>query len=169
MQKKKEINIQMGSRIRKARLQAGLTQEAFAELLHLSPSISPPLSEVSSGFPWKPFRYICQVLHVSAGHPSFWGYRKISGRYPLPAAWAAFPRGILPKWKKSSTKYWKFSQKNNRKRKFSFGFLFSNRNKKDRILFRLIFYQNPCICCCHCQPCVTSFRSSIQQLRHTRS
>ena len=32
MQQKKEINIQMGSRIRKARLQAGLTQEAFAEL-----------------------------------------------------------------------------------------------------------------------------------------
>ena len=35
MQQKKEINIQMGSRIRKARLQAGLTQEAFAELLNL--------------------------------------------------------------------------------------------------------------------------------------
>lgn len=37
MQQKKEINIQMGSRIRKARLQAGLTQEAFAELLNLGP------------------------------------------------------------------------------------------------------------------------------------
>ena len=37
MAQKKELNIQMGSRIRKARLQAGLTQEAFAELLNLCP------------------------------------------------------------------------------------------------------------------------------------
>ena len=37
MQQKKELNIQMGSRIRKARLHAGLTQEAFAELLNLGP------------------------------------------------------------------------------------------------------------------------------------
>ena len=34
----------------------------------------------------------------------------------------------------------------------------------------LVFYRNPCICCCHSQPCVTLFQSSIQApLRHTRS
>ena len=45
MQQKKELNIQMGSHIRKARLQADLTQEAFTELLHLGPK-NPSASEL---------------------------------------------------------------------------------------------------------------------------
>ena len=66
MQKKKEINIQMGSRIRKARLQAGLTQEAFAELLHLGPKHISAIERGIVGLSMETLQNICQVLHVSA-------------------------------------------------------------------------------------------------------
>lgn len=66
MQKKKEINIQMGSRIRKARLQAGLTQEAFAELLNLGPKHISAIERGIVGLSMETLQNICQVLHVSA-------------------------------------------------------------------------------------------------------
>ena len=166
MQQNKELNIQMGSRIRKARLQAGLTQEAFAELLNLGPKHISAIERGIVGLSMETLQNICQVLHVSADTLLFGDIEKS----PADTLCQRLGRLSPEELKKSSTKYWKFSQKNNRKKKFSFGFLFSNRNKKDGILSRLIFYRNPCICCCHCQPCVTSFRSSIQAtLRHTRS
>lgn len=66
MQQKKELNIQMGSRIRKARLQAGLTQEAFAELLHLGPKHISAIERGIVGLSMETLQNICQVLHVSA-------------------------------------------------------------------------------------------------------
>ena len=84
MQQKKEINIQMGSRIRKARLQAGLTQEAFAELLNFRHR-----ARYRRAFHGNPSEYLSGAACFRR-HPPFWGYRKIPGRCPLPAAWAAF-------------------------------------------------------------------------------
>lgn len=65
MQQKKELNIQMGSRIRKARLQAGLTQEAFAELLNLGPKHISAIERGIVGLSMETLQNICQVLHVS--------------------------------------------------------------------------------------------------------
>lgn len=66
MQQKKELNIQMGSRIRKARLQAGLTQEAFAERLNLGPKHISAIERGIVGLSMETLQNICQVLHVSA-------------------------------------------------------------------------------------------------------
>ena len=62
MQQKKELNIQMGSRIRKARLQAGLTQEAFAELLNLGPKHISAIERGIVGLSMETLQNICQVL-----------------------------------------------------------------------------------------------------------
>ena len=142
MQQTKELNIQMGSRIRKARLQAGLTQEAFAELLNLGPKHISAIERGIVGLSMETLQNICQVLHVSADTLLF-GDIETS---PADALCQRLGR-LSPE---------EFAQMEEIvKRIISFGFL---------------FYRNPCICCCHCQPCVTSFRSSIQAtLRHTRS
>lgn len=66
MQQKKELHIQMGSRIRKARLQAGLTQEAFAELLHLGSKHISAIERGMAGLSMETLQNICHVLHVSA-------------------------------------------------------------------------------------------------------
>lgn len=110
MQQKKELNIQMGSRIRKARLQAGLTQEAFAELLNLGPKHISAMERGTVGLSMETLQYICQVLHVSADTLLFGDIEKS----PADALsdLSGFLLKNLPKWKKSSIKYWKFLQKN---------------------------------------------------------
>lgn len=111
MQQKKELNIQMGSRIRKARLQAGLTQEAFAELLNLGPKHISAMERGIVGLSMETLQNICQVLHVSADTLLFGDIEKS----PADALsdLGGFLLKNLPKWKKSSIKYWKFSRKNN--------------------------------------------------------
>lgn len=109
MQQKKELNIQMGSRIRKARLQAGLTQEAFAELLHLGPKHISAMERGTVGLSMETLQYICQVLHVSADTLLFGDIEK-SPADALSGLGGFLPKN-LPRWKKSSIKYWKFSQK----------------------------------------------------------
>ena len=110
MRQKKEINIQMGSRIRKARLQAGLTQEAFAELLNLDPKHISAIERGIVGLSMETLQNICQVLHVSADTLLFGDIEK------SPADALSDLGGFLLKnllrWKKSSIKYWKFLQKN---------------------------------------------------------
>lgn len=110
MQQKKELNIQMGSRIRKARLQAGLTQEAFAELLHLGPKHISAMDRGTVGLSMETLQNICQVLHVSTDTLLFGDIEKS----PADALsdLGGFLLKNLPKWKKSSIKYWKFLQKN---------------------------------------------------------
>lgn len=110
MQQKKELNIQMGSRIRKARLQAGLTQEAFAELLHLGPKHISAMERGTVGLFMETLQNICQVLHVSADTLLFGDIEK-SPADALSGLGGFLPKN-LPKWKKSSIKYWKFLQKN---------------------------------------------------------
>lgn len=110
MQQKKELNIQMGSRIRKARLQAGLTQEAFAELLHLGPKHISAMERGTVGLSMETLQNICQVLHVSADTLLFGDIEK-SPADALSDLGGFLPKN-LPKWKKSSIKYWKFFQKN---------------------------------------------------------
>lgn len=110
MQQKKELNIQMGSRIRKARLQAGLTQEAFAELLNLGPKHISAMERGTVGLSMETLQNICQVLHVSADTLLFGDIEK-SPADALSDLGGFLPKN-LPRWKKSSIKYWKFSQKN---------------------------------------------------------
>lgn len=110
MQQKKELNIQMGSCIRKARLQAGLTQEAFAELLHLGPKHISAIERGIVGLSMETLQNICQVLHVSADTLLFGDIEK----YPADALsdLGGFLLKNLSRWKKSSIKYLKFLQKN---------------------------------------------------------
>ena len=76
MQQKKELNIQMGSRIRKARLQAGLTQEAFAELLNLGPKHISAMERGIVGLSMETLQNICQVLADGGiGTVHFFSYR----------------------------------------------------------------------------------------------
>ena len=109
MQQKKELNIQMGSRIRKARLQAGLTQEAFAELLNLGPKHISAMERGTVGLSMETLQNICQVLHVSADTLLFGDIEKS----PADALsdLGGFLLKNLPRWKKLSIKYWKFLQK----------------------------------------------------------
>ncbi|MBE5076213.1 helix-turn-helix domain-containing protein [Anaerotignum lactatifermentans] len=94
MQQKKELNIQMGSRIRKARLQAGLTQEAFAELLHLGPKHISAMERGIVGLSMETLQNSCQVLHVSADTLLFGDIKNL--RQMPSATWAAFSRRICP-------------------------------------------------------------------------
>lgn len=110
MQQKKELNIQMGSRIRKTRLQAGLTQEAFAELLNLGPKHISAMERGTVGLSMETLQNICQVLHVSADTLLFGDIEK-SPADALSDLGGFLPKN-LPRWKKSSIKYWKFLQKN---------------------------------------------------------
>lgn len=110
MQQKKELNIQMGSRIRKARLQAGLTQEAFAELLHLGPKHISAMERGIVGLSMETLQNICQVLHVSADTLLFGDIEKSPA--DALSGLSGFLLKNLLRWKKSSIKYWKFLQKN---------------------------------------------------------
>ena len=95
MEQKKEINIQMGSRIRKARLQAGLTQEAFAELLNLGPKhISAIELENRRAFLGNPSQNICQEEAACFRHLLL-GYRK-SPADALCQRLGGFPGRICP-------------------------------------------------------------------------
>lgn len=110
MQQKKELHVQMGSRIRKARLQAVLTQEAFAELLNLGPKHISAMERGTVGLSMETLQNICQVLHVSADTLLFGDIEKS----PADALsdLGGFLLKNLPRWKKSSIKYLKFLQKN---------------------------------------------------------
>lgn len=96
MQQKKEINIQMGSRIRKARLQAGLTQEAFAELLNLGPKHISAIERGIVGLSMETLQNICQVLHVSADTLLFGDIEKSPADTLCQRLGRLFSRGICP-------------------------------------------------------------------------
>lgn len=100
----------MGSCIRKARLQAGLTQEAFAELLNLGPKHISAMERGTVGLSMETLQNICQVLHISADTLLFGDIEKS----PADALsdLGGFLLKNLPRWKKSSIKYLKFLQKN---------------------------------------------------------
>lgn len=63
---KKEINVQVGRQIRKAREAAGLTQERFAELIGISPQNISCVERGLAGVSLTILRRTCEVLRVSS-------------------------------------------------------------------------------------------------------
>lgn len=66
MRVKKEINIQIGEQIKKAREQALLTQEQFAERIDVSPQYVSDLERGVVGVSISTLKRICIVLGVSS-------------------------------------------------------------------------------------------------------
>ncbi len=65
MRKKKELNLQIGNQIRKARERSGLTQEQFAEAIDKSPQFISDLERGLSGISLETLKKICETLQVS--------------------------------------------------------------------------------------------------------
>ena len=66
MKPKKEINIQIGEQIKKAREVCGLTQEQFAELIDKTPQFISDLERGVSGISIETLKTICEKLNVSS-------------------------------------------------------------------------------------------------------
>ena len=66
MREKKEINVQVGHQIRKAREAAGLTQERFAELIGISPQNVSCVERGLAGVSLTALRRMCEILRVSS-------------------------------------------------------------------------------------------------------
>ena len=68
MRKKKEINVEVGHRVRQAREAAGLTQERFAELIGISPQNVSCVERGLAGVSLTVLRRMCEILHVSSDY-----------------------------------------------------------------------------------------------------
>lgn len=66
MREKKDINVQVGRRIRIAREAAGLTQERFAELVGISPQNVSCVERGLAGVSLTVLRKMCKILRVSS-------------------------------------------------------------------------------------------------------
>lgn len=66
MQEKKEINIEIGARIKAEREKAGLTQERFSELIGLGTKSVSAFERGTVGISFVTLKKICQVLSVSS-------------------------------------------------------------------------------------------------------
>ena len=66
MREKKEINREVGRRVRQAREAAGLTQERFAELIGVSPQNVSCVERGLAGVSLTVLRRMCEILHVSS-------------------------------------------------------------------------------------------------------
>lgn len=66
MRERKDINIQVGRRVRRAREAAGLTQERFAELTGISPQNVSCVERGLAGVSLTVLRRMCEILHVSS-------------------------------------------------------------------------------------------------------
>ncbi len=66
MREKKQLNIDMGRRIRQAREAAGLTQERFAELVGISPQNVSCVERGLAGVSMAVLRRMCEILQVSS-------------------------------------------------------------------------------------------------------
>lgn len=71
MKEKKQINIQIGSRIKIAREAAGYTQERFAELIDVSVQYTSDLERGVVGTSIPTLVKICETLHVSSDYLLF--------------------------------------------------------------------------------------------------
>lgn len=65
MTQKKEINIQIGERVKCAREKLNLTQERFAELINVSPQYISDMERGKTGVSVSTLRKICVALSVS--------------------------------------------------------------------------------------------------------
>ena len=66
MREKKDINVEIGKRIKAARETAGLTQERFAELVQLGPKNISAIECGAAGISVSTLKRICELLSVSA-------------------------------------------------------------------------------------------------------
>ena len=66
MRERKEINVEVGRRARRAREAAGLTQERFAELIGVSPQNVSCVERGLAGVSLTVLRRMCEILHVSS-------------------------------------------------------------------------------------------------------
>ena len=66
MKKKKEFNITIGGRIRRAREAAGLTQERFAELIGMGTKNVSAIERGTVGVSLPALQRICQILSISS-------------------------------------------------------------------------------------------------------
>ena len=66
MKAKKEINVQIGERIKQAREQSGMTQEQFAELINKTPQFISDLERGVTGISIETLRTICEKLCISS-------------------------------------------------------------------------------------------------------
>ena len=66
MREKKEINVEVGRRVRQAREAAGLTQERFAELIGISPQNVSCVERGLAGVSLTVLRRMCEILRVSS-------------------------------------------------------------------------------------------------------
>ena len=66
MREKKEINAEVGRRVRQAREAAGLTQERFAELIGVSPQNVSCVERGLAGVSLTVLRRMCEILRVSS-------------------------------------------------------------------------------------------------------
>ena len=66
MRERKEINVEVGRRIRRAREAAGLTQERFAELIGVSPQNVSCVERGLAGVSLTVLRRMCEILRVSS-------------------------------------------------------------------------------------------------------
>ena len=66
MERKKEINIEIGRNIQDARMKAGYTQEELSELLDLTPNHLSAIERGASGVSLESLKKICRILGISA-------------------------------------------------------------------------------------------------------
>lgn len=66
MRTKKEVNVQIGNQVKKAREKNGLTQEQFAELIDRTPQFVSDLERGVSGISIETLKVICEKLCVSS-------------------------------------------------------------------------------------------------------
>lgn len=66
MKEKKDINIEIGSRIKKAREAAGFTQDRFAELIGMGTKNVSAIERGAVGVSLSSIKKICQVLSISS-------------------------------------------------------------------------------------------------------
>ena len=89
MQKKKEINIEVGHRIQLSRERAGYTQEQFAELLDVGVQHVSNIERGAVGISLTALKKTCEILGVSADYLLLGGSASEEGnvllRHPFPA------------------------------------------------------------------------------------
>lgn len=66
MKEKKQINIEVGRRIKKAREEAGYTQEKFSEIIQLGEKNISAIERGSVGISLTTMKKICESLSISA-------------------------------------------------------------------------------------------------------
>ena len=66
MREKKDLHVQLGRQVRRARESAGLTQERFAELVGISPQNVSCVERGLTGVSLTVLRRMCEILQVSS-------------------------------------------------------------------------------------------------------